>query len=115
MKSTTTFDLILVPFPFSDLSSTKKRPCLVIQRHDVRKLGTYLTVAMVTSQVEGLSFPGDVSIQGWNEAGLPKPSLIRLSKLVTIEESLALKRLGKLVPTDQKSVRQSWRELYALG
>ena len=110
MKSTTTFELVLVAFPFSDLSTKKKRPCLVLKSYDVRKLGTYLVVCMVTSQLEGLHFPGDLILTGWREAGLPKPSLVRVSKLVTIEESLVLKRLGQLNVADAKSLRAIWKD-----
>jgi mRNA interferase MazF len=112
MKSITTFDLVLIPFPFSDLSSTKRRPCLVVRRFDVRKLGAYLVVCMVTSQLDGIKFPGDMVIQDWEEAGLPKPSLARFMKLVSIEEGLALKRLGKLSAGDQKSARANWAEMF---
>lgn len=112
MKSTTTFDLVLVPFPFSDLSSTKKRPCLVIKRYEVRKLGAFLIASMITSQLEGFSFPGDLRIRDWKEAGLPKPSLIRLGKVVSIEESIVLKKLGKLSTFDQKAIRENWNEFF---
>jgi mRNA interferase MazF len=112
MKSITTFDLILVPFPFSDLSAVKKRPCLVLERYEVKRLGSFLVVCMVTSQVDGLSFPGDVPIKEWELAGLPKASLVRLGKIVTLEQSMTLRKLGALEPKDRQATRKAWQGLF---
>lgn len=103
--STTSFDVVLVPFPFADLSATKKRPCLVLAAASVRSLGRFLVVAMITSNLTGLSFPHDVAISDVKAAGLPKPSLVRVDKLVTIEEKIIFKQLGMLSSADRDAVR----------
>ena len=113
MKSITTFDVVLVPFPFSDLSSAKRRPCVVFKHYEVKKLGDYLCLGMITSQLEGLHFPGDVSLKDWSGAGLPKPSLVRIGKLVTIEQSLVQKKLGTLKPADQVLLQKAWKEFFS--
>lgn len=52
---------------------------------------------MVTSQLSGLAFPGDTVLAKWTEAGLPKPSLVRLAKVVAVDGSLIRKKLGTLL------------------
>jgi mRNA interferase MazF len=109
----TPFDLVLVPFPFTDLSSTKQRPCLVLSAIHPAGLPPHYIVAMVTSQIAGLSFPGDTVLSEWKAAGLPKPSLVRLAKLVTVESAVIRKKLGRLEPSDQRKVESNFGRLFA--
>lgn len=110
--STTSFDVVLVPFPFSDLSSTKKRPCLVISSFKPQGLNHHSIIAMITSNLNGLSFPFDYQIKEFKKAGLPKPSILRLSKLVSIDNQMITTHLGKLEEIDQKKVSKLFRKLF---
>jgi mRNA interferase MazF len=108
----TPFDVVLLPFPFTDLSSTKQRPGLILAALKPRGLPAHYVIAMITSQVSGVSFPGDAKLQAYAKAGLPKPSLARLAKVVTIEESLIRRKLGRLDATDRKLVAAQFVHLY---
>lgn len=112
MKSITPFDIVLVPFPFTSLTILKKRPALVLAITRPTKLPEHLVVAMITSQVEGVSFPNDVLLKEWGKADLPKPSLVRLSKVVTLEENMIQKVIGKLAKKDELSVRSEFKRLF---
>ena len=112
MKSITTFDVVLLPFPFTNLSATKRRPALVLHRYDWPKLPDHFLVAMITSQLDGLKLPEDFLIQEWEKSGLPKPSLIRLGKLVTLDGSLLIKKLGTLSEGDQNRARKLLKKHY---
>ena len=107
------FDIVLVPFPFANLSATKKRPCLVLSCIKPKKLGAHYVLAMMTSNVSALSFPGDVNIINLKFAGLPKPTLVRLAKIVTVEKSLIQKQLGTLATKDRDAVCESFRKLFS--
>jgi len=89
----TPFDIILVPFPFADLSSTKRRPCLVLATYRPRSMSEHAIVCMMTSQVKVPHFPYDILFSDYKEAGLPKPTLIRLSKIVTVDSQIIIKKL----------------------
>lgn len=108
----TIFDIALIPFPFSDLSSTKKRPCLIIGEFSPRSLGKHYVICMITSKIHGIKFPFDVVIGNIKSAGLPKDSIIRLTKVVTIEEKLIIKKLGKLAVGDIAAVKKSFGGFY---
>lgn len=110
----TPFDLVLVPFPFTDLSAAKQRPCVVLTTVKPKRLNEHYIVAMMTSHVSGLSFPYDVLLSDWRGAGLPKPTLVRLAKVVTLDKALIKTQLGRLLKVDQQMVAVKFKELFSL-
>ncbi|HEX5036142.1 MAG TPA: type II toxin-antitoxin system PemK/MazF family toxin [bacterium] len=105
-------DLVLVPFPFTDLRTTKKRPALVLATIPSKILPTLFVVAMATSQTAGEKILGDYDLQSWKEAGLLHPSRLRLAKVVSLEEDLIQKRLGQLQKEDRKNVAKEFRRVF---
>ena len=77
-------DIILIPFPFTDLSGNKKRPALVLVSGDID-----IIVAFISTQIKWKENT-DVLLNPSNENGLKKDSLVRLSKLATIDKYLAI-------------------------
>jgi mRNA interferase MazF len=98
MPSTTRYkrgDIILVPFPFTDLSSSKRRPALVVSPENFNDRMRDLVVVAITSQLTDqhavLVERGDCV-----DGALPKASVVKLAKLFTIHSTLVLKRLCTL-------------------
>ena len=90
-------DVVLVRFPFTDLTTTKRRPALVISTDLYNQSQVNLIIAAITSQTHRSGI-GDCLIQNWRAAGegLVKPSQVK-AIIATIEQSLVLKKLGMLV------------------
>lgn len=109
MKSITTYDafdkgdIVLVPFPFTNLKTQKRRPALVISPKIFNKGGDS-TLLFMTSNVKTPPREGDVLIKNFESAGLPKPTLVRM-KFVTIANALILKKIGRLPAADMKRVK----------
>jgi mRNA interferase MazF len=85
-------DVVLLPFPFSDLSANKKRPVLILKTANLQ--GDFLAV-QITSQAGykgALVLQQDDFILGF----LPKISFVRPDKLVTLNKSLIIQRVGRL-------------------
>jgi mRNA interferase MazF len=101
------FDIVELPFPFSDLSSSKKRKALVISSQSFNKANQAATVAMITSRTNS-EWIGDVGIVHWHSVGLKKPCYIRL-KFFTADLSIFNRKVGELHPQDQKNVNESFK------
>ena len=98
-------DVVLVRFPFTDLTTTKRRPALVISTDLYNQFQANLIIAAITSQTHRLGI-GDCLIQNWRAAGLVKPSQVKAT-IATIEQSLVLKKLGTLASNDMEIVEQA--------
>jgi mRNA interferase MazF len=96
-------DVVLVPFPFTDLSATRVRPAVVVSSEEYGEDTSDLIVAMVTSQPQ--TGATDCRLQDWQEAGLIYPSWVR-SKLATLEQSLIQFSPGRLSHRDVGAVEQ---------
>ena len=103
-------DVVLVPFPFTDLSSSKTRPAVVVNVEEFERETGNLTVAMITSVRHETSF--DCEIKDWKAAHLLTASWVRM-KFATLEPSLVRYQPGKLTKGDMTDVDKKIR--HALG
>src|SRR5712691_2850932 len=88
MPSTTTYsfgDIVLVPFPFSDQTTTKKRPAVVVSSDAYNNIRPDLVLMAVTGHLSTHPRIGEVVVTEWKEAGLLKASTIK-PILATIEK-----------------------------
>jgi mRNA interferase MazF len=90
------FDVVSVPFPYIDRAARERRPALVISKPILQSSFGLLWVLMITA-VENRRWQHDVTIPDHGAVGLPIPSIIRPSKVATVEAGRA-KLLGKLPP-----------------
>jgi mRNA interferase MazF len=106
-------EVVLVRFPFSDLSSAKQRPALVLAAIRPRAGLRMIVVAMITSQLDAPRLPGDLTLEAWKQAGLLHPSRLRLAKVATLDESLVVKTLGTLMRRDVDRAKAALREVFS--
>jgi mRNA interferase MazF len=90
-------------FPFTEGVTTKVRPVLVLF-----DLGEDLVICRITTVPHAT--PCDVALKDWQDAGLLKPSTVRLNRLVTVERPLLKQQLGTLSKADADSVRSVWNQ-----
>jgi mRNA interferase MazF len=84
--------LVLLPFPFTDLSGSKVRPALILA---VPERGSDCIVSFITSRKEASSRYG-VVVTPTDENGIKTPSTIRLDKIATLQKDLVLGEIGTL-------------------
>ena len=99
-------DVVLLPIPFSDLTSTKVRPAIVVGH--VSTKGDLFLVP-VTSRIS----KADFELKGWNSCGLNVPSAVK-GQLATVESRLIRKIVGRLDDMDIHALDEKllrWLEL----
>ncbi len=106
-------DVVLVPFPFSNQIDHKKRPAVIISSTAYNNVSQDVVIMAITSQIGKAIVIGECLITNWQEAGLLKPSAIKTA-ISTIEQSLILKKMGRLSQNDLLSMEGALKEFLGL-
>lgn len=101
-------DIVLITFPFTDLSGSKLRPAVVLAETHLD-----LTVCFITTQL-GWKEPFDIALTPTATNGLRKPSLIRASKIATLDRALAKGLLGTLSSLEINDLNAKLQLLFQL-
>jgi mRNA interferase MazF len=96
------FDVVVVPFPFTDRETRKRRPALVLSSSPFQEQTGHVILAMVTTAKQS-AWDSDVPLKHWKSAGLPRASVVR-AKVFTLDTRFVLRRLASLSEHDRKSV-----------
>lgn len=105
-------DVVVVPFPFSDIPVAKARPAVVISSETANADEGATVLAMVTTAAAG-GRPGDQPITDLTAAGLKSTCVVRL-KLFTLDNRLISRRIGKLSEDDRRAASRAIKGLIAL-
>lgn len=104
-------DVVLLPFPYTDQSGSKRRPALVLSTdtYNLRRADVIvapITINLSTGQAD------DTTLTDWAAAGLHKPSVVK-GILGTVEQTLVVKVMGTLSAADLQKIEQAFAS--ALG
>ncbi len=106
-------EIVLVPFPYSDLSGSKRRPVLVVSNDLYNSSFLDIVVVAITSRTEKIDIYSLLLESTDLEIGqLPESSLIRVHKLFTIEQSRILKRFSVLGKNKLRETLLRLRQLF---
>ena len=109
MPSYSKNEVVLVRYPFSNLSGSKVRPDVVVNEPHVSQ---DVIIVPLTSKVSSL-LAGEFVLADWSKAGLNVPSAVKRG-LFAVHQSLVAKSIGKLSDADAKSLENSLREWLGL-
>ena len=98
-------EVVLVPFPFTDQSGTKKRPAVVVSSSGYNANRRDLVIMAITSQVRTPPGFGEATVADWQAAGLIKPSVLK-PVFTTIEQGLVVRTMGALSGNDLRTLRE---------
>jgi len=108
--------VVLVPFPFDDLSGAKVRPAVCLT--DAVGPHRHVVLAFITSQTPSDRLESDIVLDatapGFGATGLKTTSTLRLHRLMTVAASLIRRELGILPPPMQADVAVRLRRLFDL-
>lgn len=104
------YDVVTVPFPFTDSAHKKRRPALVLSTSKAfSNASGHSVMAMITS-AGNAPWPLDTPIADLAVAGLPAPSVVRM-KLFTLDHRFVIARIGALSGRDRKAVKLALKNL----
>jgi mRNA interferase MazF len=102
--------IVLIPFPFTDLTATKLRPALVLHEGEAD-----VVVSFISSRIEKPK-ETDICIDEkhpeFKRTGLKCPSIIKLDKVATISKTLILGEIGEIGINLRKNVNRKMAETY---
>ena len=104
-------EILIVPFPFSNLSSVKRRPVLVISRNEDNKKSEDLIVSGITSNLKNKNHFVMIENSNLIKGQIPIKSMIKVNKLFSIEQSIVIKKIAKI---NKLTLEQVKKEFYSL-
>ncbi|MBS3079732.1 type II toxin-antitoxin system PemK/MazF family toxin [Candidatus Pacearchaeota archaeon] len=99
MKSGIVFnqgDIIIVPFPFSDLSTVRQRPVLILSNLNYNKNSEDLVTCGITSNIKDSNYSILIDDENLLDGSIPIKSRIKVDKLFTLHRNIVLKKIGRL-------------------
>lgn len=106
-------DIVLVPFPFTDLTSSKRRPALVISPDSFNAQQQDLVVAAITSQMPVTTDALVLTASDFSTGTLPKTSVVKPNKLFTIHSTPIIKKVAVLKQAKLDEVLTSIRTFFS--
>lgn len=89
-------DIVKVPFPFSDLSSIRKRPVLIISKNEDNKVVDDLITCGITSNLKNTKYSVEIDNEDLEKGKIPVKSRIKIDKLFTVKKSIIEKKIAKI-------------------
>lgn len=104
-------DIIIVPFPFSDLQGIKQRPVLILsQDKDIYEVENVITCG-ITSNLKNTKHSVLIENSDLSEGTIPKASRIKVDKLFTLNQQIIKRKVGSLKEEIFNKVRKEFNNL----
>jgi len=109
-------DVILIAFPYTNFSQLKKRPTLIISADWYNRLRKDIIVLPISSKIPIRPKRDDyvLSQRDQRAAGLPKPSVIKLGKVMTLEKRFVLETMGRLPEENLRKVLRRFLDVVGI-
>jgi len=101
-------DIVLLPFPFTNLKGFKKRPAVILYNDDIDIVVTFITTKLKWSENT------DVLLKPDNNNRLKKISIIRTNKLATLDIELVIGKLGELTENNLNELDSKLKQVLGL-
>lgn len=106
-------DIVLIPVPFTDLSSQKRRPVIIISNNTYNhKTKDVVVVAMTSNPIE-VDYSFSITSSDLVSGKLNRPAKIRVDKIYTLSQSIIVKKFGRVHINIIKKISTLYQELIA--
>lgn len=104
-------DIVLIPVPFTDLSSTKRRPVIVISNASYHRATTDMVVVAMTSNPAPVPYSFTIATTDLQRGTLNRPGTVRADKIYTLAQSLITRNFGKVNSVTLEQIRVLLQQL----
>lgn len=104
-------DIVLIPIPFTDLASQKKRPAVIISSDTYNESNEDIVVVALTSNIEPREFSVTLTNDDLEDGTLKVTSMIRVDKIYTLNNSIVIKTFGRIKPDILTKIKDSLSKL----
>ena len=99
-------EVVLLPYPFSNLESTKVRPALVVSNNHFNKKSDDCIMAPLTTIIKSEPYSIVIEQETMSSGKLLKPSRIRADKIFCVEKNLITMKIGKLKDSSFEKIKE---------
>ena len=104
-------DIVLIPIPFTDLSSQKRRPVIVISNNDYNRKSVDIVVVALTSNPVTVDYSFTITSSDLEKGQLNRPSKVRVDKIYTLSQAIVVKTFGRVNTKVLDRIRNTLQEL----
>jgi len=105
--------IVLIPIPFTDLSSQKRRPDIVISNNAYNRKTMDIVVVTMTSNLTMVDYSFTITSSDLERGKLNRPSMVRVDKIYTLSQSIVVKTLGRVNSNVLDRIRSLLQDLIA--
>jgi mRNA interferase MazF len=102
--------IVLIHFPFTDLSTTKLRPALILYEGEKDVVAAFISSKVEKARVTDIII--NKSIKEFNQTGLKVDSILKLDKIATLNKKLILGEIGEVGPKLKKEINDKIAEIF---
>lgn len=104
-------EIVIVPFPFSDLTSIKKRPVLILSKKPDNSISEDIITCGITSNLKKSKYSVLIGNKNLEKGQIPVKSKIKIDKLFTLDKKIIEKSIGRI---NKKTFNKVKKEFYNL-
>jgi len=104
-------EIVLIPIPFTDLSSQKRRPVVIISNDTYNRATQDIVVVAMTSNPEEADYSFTITSADLEKGTLNRPGKIRTDKIYTLSKSIVVRHFGRVDGTTLERIRTSLQQL----
>ncbi len=104
-------DIVLIPIPFTDLSSQKRRPVIIISNDAYNGNTTDILVVALTSNPRAVDYSFSITSADLAIGKLKRPSRVRVDKIYTLSQSIVVRKFGEVGSTVLQKIRKALIDL----
>jgi mRNA interferase MazF len=106
-------DIVLIPIPFTDLSSAKRRPVIVVSNNTYNRKTADIVVVAVTSNPVPADYSFSITSADLVKGTLNRPSKIRVDRIYTLSQTTVVKTFGHVNGATLDKIRRTLQDLVA--